>query len=135
MSYVLLVEDDPCNQMVIQDIFEFDLPGRTLVCVESGEDALLQAKQAVPSLVLMDINLPGISGLEATKRLKEDRAAEKVVVWALTAHAMKGDERSALEAGCDDYITKPIDAKVLTRRLGEFLTNTAKSEEVICIES
>ena len=134
MKYVLLVEDDLCNQAVIQDIFEFDLPSSELVCVESGEDALEQVAQTEPCLVLMDIGLPGIDGLETTKRLKSNALTKDITVWALTAHAMKGDEAKALAAGCDQYITKPIETKNLSRRLSDFLEATQQKETKSCLE-
>jgi CheY-like chemotaxis protein len=133
MKYVLLVEDDLCNQAVIQDIFEFDLPAGELVCVESGEDALEQVAQTKPCLVLMDIGLPGIDGLETTKWLKSSSLTKDITVWALTAHAMKGDEAKALAAGCDQYITKPIETKNLSRCLSDFLENIQPTEENPCL--
>ena len=134
MKYVLLVEDDLCNQAVIQDIFEFDLPFGTLVCVESGEEALEQVAKTKPCLVLMDIGLPGIDGLETTKRLKNGVLTKDVTVWALTAHAMKGDEHKAFAAGCDQYITKPIDTKNLSHRLSDFLEAIQQRETKSCLE-
>ena len=134
MSFVLLVEDDEFNRTVIEDIFEFDIPSGELVCVESGEGALEQIERSKPSLVLMDIGLPGIDGLETTKRLKSSELTRDITIWALTAHAMKGDEQKALAAGCDDYITKPIDTKSLSRRLSEFLQENPQTDTKSCLE-
>ena len=129
MSYVLLVEDEDFNQAVVGDIFEFDAPETELVCVESGEDAIQQANERTPALILMDIGLPGIDGIEATRRLKASPVTQAVPVWALTAHAMKGDEQKALSAGCDAYVTKPIDTKDFVGRLTEFLNQTETCEK------
>jgi len=117
MSVVLLVEDDLANRAVIEDIFEFDDVGADLVCAENGEEALRLAAERQPILILMDIRLPGISGLEATRRLEADPKTRDIPVWALTAYAMTEDREKALAAGCDDYITKPVDTTDLTERL------------------
>lgn len=127
MSVILLVEDEPFNQTVIEDIFEFDEIPAELVIVESGEDALEKIAETKPTLILMDIGLPGIDGLETTRRIKEDPATADITVWALTAHAMKGDGNKALSAGCSAYLTKPIDGKVFSTQLREYLSEMAVS--------
>jgi len=114
---VLLVEDDLANRAVIEDIFEFDDIGADLVCAESGEEAIRLAAERRPILILMDIRLPGMTGLEATRQLKEDEKTRDIPVWALTAYAMTEDREKALAAGCDDYLTKPVDTADLTERL------------------
>ena len=121
MMKVLLVEDEPDNQLVIQDIFEFGGIDAQLVIVDNAEEALCVAAEMLPVLVLMDIRLPGMSGLDATRKLKAGAATRRIPVWAITAYAMAKDEPEALAAGCDDYITKPIDGEQLTQRLREFV--------------
>lgn len=121
MTHILLVEDNDLNQAVIEDIFEFDEIPAELTCLGSGEEALEQVESIAPSLILMDVTLPGISGLETTRKLKENPATRDIVVWAITAHAMKGDGQKAAEAGCDQYVTKPVNIKDLADRIRTFL--------------
>jgi CheY-like chemotaxis protein len=122
MNCVLLVEDDVLNSTVIEDIFRFDQIGADLKCVESGEKALEFVNTQKPDLILMDIGLPGIDGLEVTRRIKRDPELKDIPVWAITAHAMIGDADQVLEAGCSNYISKPIVGKELTVRLHNFFT-------------
>jgi CheY-like chemotaxis protein len=121
MNYVLLVEDNADNRLVIEDIFEFEELGATLEVVETAEEALKRIAARRPLLVLMDLGLPGMSGLEAVRRLREDPGAAPLAIWALTAHAMKTVKDEAVEAGCDAYVTKPVDVADLTRRLRGFI--------------
>ena len=127
MKSILLVEDDLLNQTVIEDIFEFDDVPAQLICADSGEEAIIKAVEHLPALILMDVRLPGIDGLEATRRIKADPKTAEIPVWALTANAMKGDQEQALNAGCCDYITKPIHVKELTVRVKEFLKEISES--------
>jgi two-component system cell cycle response regulator DivK len=120
MKQVLLVEDDVLNRTVVEDIFQFDGIEADLICVNSGEDALDRAGELKLDLILMDIGLPGIDGLEATRRLHRNPELRHIPVWAITAHAMKGDADLAMAAGCSTYITKPIDSKDLAIRLRNF---------------
>lgn len=132
MQPVLLVEDEPFNQSVIQDIFEFDEMPTELVCVDSGEEALEKAAALQPMLILMDVGLPGIDGLETTQRLRADPQFEHTPIWALTAHAMKGDGRKTLESGCNAYFTKPIQVKDFTEFLRDFLNEQLASGTPLC---
>lgn len=135
MGLILLVEDEPFNQAVIQDVFEFDEIPAELACADSGEEALEKASQLHPMLILMDVGLPGIDGLEATRRLKADPQTAEIPVWALTAHAMKGDGHKALEAGCSAYFTKPINVKEFSDHLREYLTEQIAIGESTCQNS
>jgi CheY-like chemotaxis protein len=128
MKQVLLVEDDELNRAVIEDIFRFDRINAELICVESGEEALVRAGELRLDLILMDIGLPGIDGLEVTRRLQCKPALRDIPVWAITAHAMKGDAGRAMNAGCSVYITKPVNGKELAGRLHSFL-NQASYED------
>jgi len=108
---LLVVDDEPLNVNLIRRIVEeTSLPVRFVVA-SNGLDALAQARALRPALVLMDLKIPGLDGLEATRRLKADPATAGIPVFALTAQAMTGDRERALGAGCDGYITKPIDVR------------------------
>jgi two-component system cell cycle response regulator DivK len=135
MSYVLLIEDEEFNRTVVEDIFEFDFELAELVCVESGEAGIEQANRARPDLILMDIGLPGIDGLEATRRLKASANTRAIAVWALTAHAMKGDKQKATAAGCNAYLTKPIDTGDFVLRLENFFADRSPRKDVLCEKS
>ncbi|MAE66123.1 MAG: hypothetical protein CMJ18_17770 [Phycisphaeraceae bacterium] len=128
MNHILLVEDNVDNQMVIEDLFELDEIDGVLVTVSTAEDALRRVREVWPILILMDIGLPGMSGLEATRLLKQDEATRHIRIWALTAHAMKKVQQQALEAGCDDYLTKPICGADLVNRVNAFLANHGAKE-------
>jgi len=134
MKYVLLVEDDVLNCTVIEDIFRYDRIEADFTCVESGEEALDRASKRKPDLILMDVGLPGIDGLEATRRIKRDSELKGIPVWAITAHAMKGDADQALDAGCSEYITKPIDGKDLVGRLRKFINQANSVGETECTD-
>ncbi|MGA2031851.1 MAG: response regulator [Thermoguttaceae bacterium] len=126
MRHVLLVEDNPLNQALIEDIFrDGKLPGK-LVCVGSAEEALRILPSLDPLVVLMDVMLPGMSGIEATKVIKGDPATSRVRVWAVTARNALSDIDEALAAGCDGYFTKPVSPKHLAEQLRVF-----ESEEVL----
>ncbi len=128
MSTILLVEDKADNQLVIEDIFEFDDVGAELVIVETAEDALEKLREIRPILILMDVGLPGMSGLEATAIIKSDPATRDIPVWAITAHAMKAAEEEALAAGCSEYVTKPVNAPQLAERLKGFVQSHGSRE-------
>ncbi len=113
MKTVLLVEDNADNTLLIEDVFAFEGVAAKLICVASAEEALEFASHTPPDLVLMDIGLPGMCGLEATRRLRSDPATHRVPIWAVTARALKEDEDAARTAGCDFYITKPFDQEDL----------------------
>jgi two-component system cell cycle response regulator DivK len=132
MKQVLLVEDDALNRTVIEDIFEFDCIEANLTCVESGEEALGIADELQPDLILMDIGLPGIDGLEVTRRLHRNPELRGTPVWSITAHAMFGDAERALEAGCSTYIIKPIDGKELADRLRRFFNQPRDAKGAEC---
>jgi CheY-like chemotaxis protein len=132
MKHVLLVEDDVLNCTIIEDIFRYDGIEADFICVESGEEALECVSKRKPDLILMDIGLPGINGLESTRRIKRDPELRDIPVWAITAHAMKGDADQALDAGCSAYITKPIDGKALASRLRDFINQASDVEGKEC---
>lgn len=117
---VLIVEDNPMNMRLIEMILKSD--NYTLLKATDGEEALEIAAKERPDLVLMDIRLPKVSGLEVAKRLKKDPELSHTSIIALTAHAMKGDMEKAFEAGCESYISKPIDTRELPRLVADILS-------------
>jgi len=114
MARILLVEDNEMNRDMLSR--RLTRKGFDVVCAEDGEQGVSMAGSESPDLILMDMSLPGIDGWEATRRLKADDATKAIPVIALTAHAMASDRKQALEAGCDDYDTKPVE---LPRLLGK----------------
>jgi len=130
MNQVLLVEDDPLSRAVVKDMFKYnDVPGE-LVCVKSGEEALAAIPALDPPVVLMDIRLPGISGVEATKAIKSNPLTKHIRVWAITALGMRADIEAALAAGCDGYFVKPIDTANLAFQLRGFFENLTPEPQI-----
>jgi CheY-like chemotaxis protein len=112
---ILVVEDNPANMKLLS--FVLTSRGYHVRKATNAEAALAVLAEELPHMILMDLQLPGMDGLALTRRVKTDPRTRDVVVVAVTAYAMKGDEQEAREAGCDGYITKPID----TRRLPELV--------------
>ena len=119
MAKILLVEDNEMNRDMLSR--RLMRKGYEVELAEDGRQGIEKAANLLPDLILMDISLPEIDGLEATTRLKSDAATSKIPVIALTAHAMSGDREKALEAGCDDYDTKPVDFKRLRGKIEALL--------------
>ena len=103
---VMIVEDNELNMKLFRDLIEAS--GYETVRTRNGQDALELAREYRPDLILMDIQLPGLSGLEVTKWLKQDDELHTIPVIAVTAFAMKGDEERIRQGGCEAYISKPI---------------------------
>lgn len=110
---ILVVDDNVTNLKLIEYLLK--AKGYDVLTAFDAESALEAVRSKRPSLVLMDLQLPGMDGLELTRRLKADPATRSIIVVAVTAYAMKGDEQRALDAGCDGYIAKPIDTRALPR--------------------
>jgi CheY-like chemotaxis protein len=106
---VLIVDDTAVNVKLAAALLR--LAGCDPLSAPDGEQGIALARELRPALILMDIELPGIDGLETTRRLKQDPATAAIPVLALTAFAMQGDRERALAAGCDGYLTKPIDTR------------------------
>ena len=119
MARVLIVEDNPVNMKLAT--FLLQSAGHTVLSATDAEAGLALARGEQPNLILMDIQLPGMDGLEATVLLKRDDATRAIPVIVLTALAMKGDEERIRAAGCDGYIAKPIDTRTLPGRIEEYL--------------
>lgn len=117
---ILVVEDNPQNRELVTDLLS--LTGAHLLIAEDAETALEIAAREAVDLVLMDVSLPRMDGLEATRQLKNSPATAHLPIIALTAHAMKGDRERILAAGCDGYVTKPIDTRGFTSEVARFLT-------------
>ena len=116
---ILIVDDNPQNLKLAKVILAAE--GYEVKTAIDAEDALRILESFTPRLILMDLQLPRMDGLELTRRLKADPARREIIVIALTAYAMKGDERKAFAAGCDDYMSKPIDIDALPRVVAEYL--------------
>jgi len=116
---ILVVDDNPTNLKLVSDVLEFD--GYRILRASDAEEAQEIIRSSPPHLILMDIALPGMDGLTLTRRLKEDEATRGIVIVALTAFAMKGDDDKAKLAGCDGYITKPIDTRKLSKLVAGYL--------------
>ena len=114
MPKILLVEDNEMNRDMLSRRLE--RKGYHVVLALDGQSGVEMAQTQAPDLVLMDMSLPVLDGWEATRRLKADAATQHIPVIGLTAHAMSSDREKALEAGCDDYDTKPVE---LPRLLGK----------------
>jgi len=116
---VLIVEDNDLNMKLFNDLLEAH--GYFTLQTKDGVEALRMARQHRPDLILMDIQLPEVSGLEVTKWLKEDDELKSIPVIAVTAFAMKGDEEKIREGGCEAYIAKPISVASFMRTVERFL--------------
>ena len=112
---ILVVDDNPTNLKLASEVLEAE--GHEILRAVNAEEAIAVIAKTPPDLILMDIALPGMDGLTLTRQLKADPATRHIVVVALTAFAMKGDEAKAQAAGCDGYITKPIDTRALARQI------------------
>ena len=122
MSKILLVEDNEMNRDMLTRRLE--RKGFEVVIATDGKAGIDMASSASPDIILMDLSLPVIDGWEATRQIKGDPATQSIPVIALTAHAMAGDEQRALEAGCDDYDTKPIDFKRLLGKIENYISGS-----------
>lgn len=116
---VLVVEDNDDNRALVVKVL--GRQGYRVLEATSGEQALEVAARERPDLVLMDLNLAGMTGFDATRRLKADPELGRVPVVALTAYAMVGDRERALEAGCDGYLSKPVDVRKLPGQVESYL--------------
>jgi len=119
---ILVVEDNDMNMQLVEFLLEEG--GYHIVKATSGEEALAITRggpSAAPDLILMDIHLPGMDGLSVVRAIKSDERTARIPILALTAHAMRGDKDRFLEAGCDGYISKPIDVKTFIASIERYL--------------
>ncbi len=120
---ILIIEDNRLNLELATDLLEAN--GFIVYSAQTAEEGLRLAGELLPDLVLMDFGLPGMDGLCATQELKANPATRRLTVVGLTAHAMKGDQEIALNAGCDGYLTKPIDTRTFVATLKRFIASAA----------
>jgi CheY-like chemotaxis protein len=116
---VLIVEDNPVNLKLISEVLA--AAGFLIDCATTAEQAQIQLRASMPDLILMDIALPQMDGLTLTRMLKADPRFKDVPIVALTASAMVGDDRKALEAGCAGYITKPVNTRTVVAEITAFM--------------
>ena len=124
MTTLLLVEDNEMNRDMLSR--RLARRGYTVTVAVDGLTGVSAAQSTLPDLVLMDIGLPDIDGLEATRRLKADERTRRIPIVVLTAHAMAGDQKHAFDAGGDDYDTKPVDLTRLLSKIEALLARGAK---------
>ena len=116
---ILIIEDNEFNLELATDLLEAN--GFLVVSSRTAEEGLRLAREISPDLVLMDLGLPGMNGLCATKNLKANPATRQLIVVGITAHAMKGDQEICLQAGFDGYLTKPIDTRTFIESISRFM--------------
>jgi CheY-like chemotaxis protein len=121
---VLVVDDNVTNLKLLEYLLQ--AKGYDVHTASDGESALCLVHELKPELVLMDLQLPGMDGLTLTRKLKADPRTHDVIVLAVTAYAMKGDEERAREAGCDGYIAKPIDTRALPLLVARHLQDAGR---------
>ncbi len=119
MSRILLVEDNAMNLDMLSR--RLARKGYEVIAAPDGREGIAATHREQPDLILMDLGLPEINGLDATRSLKKDASTREIPIIALTAHAMQGDRELALAAGCDDYDTKPVDLARLMAKMEFFL--------------
>jgi CheY-like chemotaxis protein len=124
---ILIVDDNPVNLKLAASVLEF--AGYEIVAAVDANQALDVIRQTPPDLILMDIGLPGMDGFTLTRQLKADPVTRHIGIVALTASAMKGDDQKAKAAGCDGYITKPIDTRKFADQVAETLGHLGEQYE------
>ena len=116
---ILVVEDQEDNRQIIRDLLS--ATDYEIIEAESGEQALEAVAKQRPDLILMDIQLPGIDGYEATRRIKADPALRSIPIIAVTSYALSGEEQKARAAGCDEYVPKPYSPRQLLAKIRQYL--------------
>ena len=116
---ILIVDDNPTNLKLVAYLMR--AKGYEVSTAIDAHAAISEIQAQRPALILMDLQLPGIDGLELTRRLKADPETRGIIIVAVTAYAMKGDQDKAIAAGCDDYVTKPIDTRALPETIARHL--------------
>lgn len=123
MARILIIDDNPTNLKLVAYLVRSK--GHEVGTALDADAAMAEIASSRPDLILMDLQLPGVDGLELTRRLKSDDATKDIVIIAVTAYAMKGDQDKAVAAGCDDYVTKPIDTRILPETIAKHLAARA----------
>ncbi len=119
---ILVVEDQEDNRRIVRDLLTS--VGYEIIEAVTGEKGVQAAETHVPDLILMDIQLPGLDGYEATRRIKANPALQHIPLIAVTSYALSGDDVKAFEAGCDGYVAKPFSPRALLAKIREFLEET-----------
>jgi two-component system cell cycle response regulator DivK len=128
MWSILVIEDNPSNMKLA--VFLLEKEGYDVLQATDAEEGIRIARQRLPALILMDVQLPGMDGLAATRLLKADAATHHIKILALTAFAMRGDQEKIREAGCDAYIAKPIRYKEFLKVVADLLVEEPSAEGV-----
>lgn len=121
MKKVLVIEDNPDNLRLIT--YALKRAGYEVISAGSGEEGIEIALRERPFFIIMDVNLPGIDGLETTKRIRESEIDGNIPIIAITSYAMLGDREAAIEAGCNGYIEKPIDPLTIVEKIEEIIAD------------
>lgn len=116
---ILVIDDNPANLRLLRLLLTAE--SYAVRTATDGADALAVLREFSPRLILMDLQMPGLNGFDLTRQLKADAATRDIVIVAITAYAMKGDEEKARAAGCDDYVSKPIDTRALPALIARHL--------------
>ena len=116
---ILVIEDQEDNRRILQDLLTS--AGYEMIEAVTGEEGVAAAETHRPNLILMDIQLPGLDGYEAARRIKANSALHHIPIIAVTSYALSGDDVKALEAGCDGYVTKPFSPRALLAKIREYL--------------
>ena len=119
LKRVLCIEDNKTNMLLVSRIVEAD--GYELVRAEDGPTALKLLEDMVPDIILLDVNIPGIHGLDLARMIKEDARLAQVPLIATTANVLVGDKERCLEAGCDEYLPKPLDIRQLRQVMRDYV--------------
>jgi two-component system cell cycle response regulator DivK len=119
---ILVIEDQEDNRRIVRDLLTS--VGYEIIEAVTGEDGVTAAATHVPDLILMDIQLPGLDGYDATRRIKANPVLRHIPIIAVTSYALSGDDVKAFEAGCDGYVSKPFSPRALLAKIREFLQDT-----------
>jgi two-component system cell cycle response regulator DivK len=119
---ILVIEDQEDNRRIVRDLLTS--VGYEIIEAVTGEEGVTAAASHVPDLILMDIQLPGLDGYDATRRIKANPALRHIPIIAVTSYALSGDDVKAFAAGCDGYVSKPFSPRVLMAKIREFLQDT-----------
>jgi CheY-like chemotaxis protein len=122
---ILIVDDNPTNLKLVSYLMKSH--GFDVSTAQTADDAIAAIRALHPKVVLMDVQLPGTDGLTLTRQLKADPATADIAIIAVTAYAMKGDRDKAIAAGCDDYVSKPIDTRTLPELIAKYATGGGQS--------
>jgi two-component system, cell cycle response regulator DivK len=119
---ILVIEDQEDNRRIVRDLLTS--VGYEIIEAVTGEEGVTAAELHVPDLILMDIQLPGLDGYEATRRIKANATLRHIPIIAVTSYALSGDDVKAFEAGCTGYVSKPFSPRALLAKIREFLQDT-----------